>query len=404
MGWDVKRILVVAAMVGMTLAPGQAPVMGVAVGWERPQKVQSWFDPGFVDLAVPRPGVAIAVDGSTVHLVWSRYAAGKLKLLHMASHDRGETWSDRVRLASTRTTDYRLGSMYPAVDVKGDEVHVTWLGFNVTRDQAFVFHRASHDAGRAWGPKSKIGSAHSWHPVGVTIDGRHVHVVFNRVNNAGGSFAAHAVSHDRGATWTPPVRISRFAERVHRPVVIDASAGRVHVVYREHLDLHVDALFYRRSDDHGRTWTVRQRVSDRTSEHNGFDISSSQNHVHVAYGTFSGPAGEGGLLQYRTSADGGETWAKATTLMPIGDSPVTALAADGKFVHLLTAWLPDEAPKAMVSPDAGHSWSDPEDLRGHQSRPYEIALGADRVRAHAAFLSPKPSDEWTSILRYQRRN
>ena len=107
---------------------------------------------------------SLAVDGSTVHLVWANAVkvGGNVyaRLLYMRSTNSGASWSSPALLASGSGDDW-----FPAVAARGGKVYVSWLhrgSANATYTARAV---ASSDGGATWSAPLTISGASSTVPL-----------------------------------------------------------------------------------------------------------------------------------------------------------------------------------------------------------------------------------------------
>src|SRR5579885_2094292 len=139
--------------------------------------------------------------------------------------------------------------------------------------------------------------------------------------------------------------------------------GHIHVVYQAELkDSDIEHVFYRRSDDHGKTWTEPKDISqikDGAASHARIAIEKDGAVDVVWLDTIPGEK-ENDVFFVR-SADGGKTWGTPidVSCTPGASSePCIAVGPDGN-VHV--AWVDGPAKSAeifyAVSDDHGSSWS-----------------------------------------------
>ena len=64
---------------------------------------------------------AIALNGSYIHVVWADWRDGDQEIYYKNSTDNGATWSSDMRL-----TNAAGGSIYPDIAVNGSSIHVVW--------------------------------------------------------------------------------------------------------------------------------------------------------------------------------------------------------------------------------------------------------------------------------------
>jgi hypothetical protein len=153
------------------------------------------------------------------------------------------------------------------------------------------------------------------------------------------------------------------------------SFGRLHVVFTENVrtfDCPICYhLFYRYSDDNGRTWSIRTDVSSLPiGVVKPQMIVSQDDNLHVVW-----EAGRGGALgqlsdpttvMYASSYDRGANWTRPVEfVVPDGRAKNITLGEDG-LGNLLVVWLalPENTVYYQVSTNKGRTWSEAEPFPG----------------------------------------
>jgi hypothetical protein len=102
----------------------------------------------------------LAVDGSTVHLVWANAVkiSGKVyaRLIYMRSTNSGASWSSPALLASASGDDW-----FPAVAARGGRLYVSWLHRGSANDTYTARAVGSSDGGATWSAPITVSSASS---------------------------------------------------------------------------------------------------------------------------------------------------------------------------------------------------------------------------------------------------
>lgn len=163
-------------------------------------------------------------------------------------------------------------------------------------------------------------------------------------------------STDGGRTWSVRTNLARLPGGDERPQIKVDGRDRVHLVWDHGSDwyLGIDKPaygVYRRSDDGGQTWTEAALlgVGDGPTVQNTLAVTTDGNPLVVsrsAYGT---------ELYYQYSPDGGATWTAAQAIPGVRardplerglDSYSMATDSAGK-IHLLVAGFPEGSPAAI---------------------------------------------------------
>jgi hypothetical protein len=146
------------------------------------------------------------------------------------------------------------------------------------------------------------------------------------------------------------------------------SQGRLHVVFTENVrtfDCPICYhLFYRYSDDNGRTWSIRTDVSSLPiGVVKPQMILDAEDNIHVVW-----EAGRGGALgqlsdpttvMYASSYDRGMSWSRPVEfVVPDGRAKNITLGEDG-LGNLVVVWLalPENTVYYQVSPNRGRTWT-----------------------------------------------
>jgi hypothetical protein len=153
------------------------------------------------------------------------------------------------------------------------------------------------------------------------------------------------------------------------------SQGVLHIVFTENLRTPECAIcyhvFYRRSTDNGRNWSIRSDLSRfPTGTADPRLLIDPQDNLHVVWeagrGGANGQLSEPTTVMYSASYDGGANWTPPVEfIVPDGRAKNAVLGLDGQG-NLLAAWLslPQGLVYYHVSPDQGRTWSEPQPVPG----------------------------------------
>lgn len=185
-------------------------------------KVQLTLDTNIVN----RGPVSIAASGSNVHTVWrdDRNGNGNGEIYYKRSSDNGASWGPDVRL----TVDTMM-SQFPTLAVNGSTVHVVWEDF---RDDMLggweIYYKRSLDGGTTWEPDRRFtenGSGSS-DPT-IAVNGSNVYLIWN--DSEMGYGLHYNFSTDNGTSWNNHNLITENAMPFFPSVAVSGSA--VHVVW-----------------------------------------------------------------------------------------------------------------------------------------------------------------------------
>ena len=256
------------------------------VTWREAVTVTAREDTGFDDKEW------LAIDQSPrspyTHRMYVAWRPAFYEGLWLASSaDGGLTWSEPITAA--------LGDIhaaYPVVDVEGRLLvfFVDPLKVNECGAIRFV---ASDDGGETFGaqqhvadirqPRSPLNDEDKFRVFSIISaavdpsDPDRMYVAWTDARDAesNGADAMLAYSHDGGATWSEPARLSSEPPGRVRddflPVIHAGARGRLHAFWMDRRgdpdNVLVHAM-YRASDDGGKTWGPTSRVSDLATDHN----------------------------------------------------------------------------------------------------------------------------------------
>jgi hypothetical protein len=115
---------------------------------------------------------AIAVDGSNIYVVWNVYTSGNAEIYFKRSGDRGITWTADMQLT------YNAGSSYhPAIAVDGSSIYVVWD--DSTPGNTEIYFKRSGYRGVTWkADKRLINTARASYEPAIAVDGSNIYVVW----------------------------------------------------------------------------------------------------------------------------------------------------------------------------------------------------------------------------------
>jgi len=223
-------------------------------------------------------GRCLDVSGDTLHVVWSQQTISGRAVYYSHSLDTGLTWSVAVPISDTIGNCY-----YPAIAVSGSTVHVVW--FDNTLSTPASWYRRSLDGGNTWGQRVLIDSNTIFWP-GVAASGSLVAMSLNK-----GIFDSTLVfmrrSIDNGTNWDPEVQVSHrppVAGRSEDPAIAVLGSD-IHLSWN---DNRIDTMqiWYSHSPDGGITWNGETRISGSHSYTTM--VCPDGPNVDVPYGNYGG--------------------------------------------------------------------------------------------------------------------
>lgn len=180
----------------------------------------------------------------------------------------------------------------------GSALHLFWV-------DGGVHYSHSLDAGLSWGTaQNRLGEGIVADSVVARALAQDIHVLLS--SRSGGVFYQHSA--DNGMSWDPIIRLTPSSVySISRPDMNITLEGIVHVVWTDYIvstepGYPKGLLFYRRSADGGETWDAEPRQLEQGGSIISYvTIATMGNHVLIAW------AREGNLFWQR-SDDGGVTW------------------------------------------------------------------------------------------------
>ena len=259
-----------------------------------------------------------------------------------ASEDGGQTWAKRGTPAPRDTPRVARGNVAAGLATNGDLIVIS-SGWSdpVAETRGTIMPplvSRSSDGGRTWSIDPN-GFPEPWPEEGRREMAPEGHLVpfgdilvgrdgMLRVGLYGGGPGSTRIyrSSDDGTTWTEAGMVSSRAV-IHEPAFLHLGGGRWLLAARLNgLDLYV-------SEDDGRTWTLREKLTD-AQQHPGHLLRLRDGTLLLTYGNREEPKG----VDIRVSRDEGETWSRAFRAVDfIGDGgyPSSVQLADGR---ILTAY------------------------------------------------------------------
>ena len=175
----------------------------------------TWSAPVQVSRFNRSPGSVVTVDGTgTVRVIFETFALGRDRVAYATSTDGGASFSttlldpiDDIPSPLPGAT-YRTDS-FPALAMDGRSLHVVWSDWNGAN--ARVLYIRSTDGGATWsGPVTISGSTgDQLFPWVAAANGKVYATWFDRAPGGGDTYSISGVaSTDGGASWSAPVTVS----------------------------------------------------------------------------------------------------------------------------------------------------------------------------------------------------
>jgi len=317
---------------------------------------------------------AIAVEASgKIHVVWQDDTSGNYEIYHKKSPDGGLTWTTSKRLTFTSGLS---GSPAIAVDASLN-LHVVWQ--DDTSGNYEIYHKKSTDGGATWTASKRLSwtSGGSEVPaIGIGSSGK-LHVVWSD-DTPGNEEIYYTQSKDKGANWAANQRLTWTSGGSKIPAIGVDSSGNPHVVWRDDTPGNFE-LYYKSSPDGGATWATNKRLTWNSGTSNEPVIAvDASGHLHVVW-TDDTPGND--EIFYKQSLDGGAAWAASKRLIwNSGSSHSPAMTVDSSD-HLHVVYVDHTSGRIDLyykkSMDGGANWTTGSRLTWTIGSKGSPALGVD---------------------------
>lgn len=183
---------------------------------------------------------AIAVSADNIHAVWCDDRNGNLEIYYRRSLNNGDTWG-----GNTRLTNADSSSLWVAIAAEGSAIHVVWED---KRDgEREVYYKRSVDNGDTWEDDTALttdglATPTELHPSIAVADGS-VHVVWNDIVD-GNQEIYSLRSTDAGITWDDIERLTEDDSASYNPA-ITAWDYNLHVTWVDERDGNPE-VYYKR--------------------------------------------------------------------------------------------------------------------------------------------------------------
>ena len=292
---------------------------------------------------------AVAIDANNhIHCVWNDSTPGNDEIHYRKSTDGGTSWT-------TRRLSWNSGSSeYPDIAVDSNyHIHVVW--HDDTSGNSEIYYKKSTDGGISWMTQAlTMNTGHSMYPSIATDTNNHIHAVWMD-STPGNAEIYYKKSTNGGSTWISR-RLTWNSTSSQMPAMVIGSNNHVHVVWYDDAPGNFE-IFYKRSTDGGATWSARRLTYNTGSSDQPSIAVDSNNYLHVVWRDYSPGSEE---ILYKKSTDGGASWTTRRLTYNSGYSTVPAICADSNN-HIHVVWH-DYTPGNYevfykTSTDGGTSWA-----------------------------------------------
>jgi len=284
---------------------------------------QNWNAPVILSQAISNIwSYAIAVSGSTVHVVWLNNMENRF--LYRRSTNAGATWSQEDTILMT-TQNF----ISHCIATNGNNVYLVWGDNRIGINNLEIYFMSSNDAGLNWSTPQRLtntGNNVGDNVPSIAVNGNFLHLVWGRHARI-----LYLRSTNNGISWEP----ERFltSDTIYQSQsVIAVSGNNVHVTWMDQRNNQIQ-IFYRMSSDNGANWQQETYLTEISYTADYHTICAIGNNIHVAWRDFRTIPWH---IGYRNSINNGMTWQPDIILTPNSftqEGP--SIAAAGSKVHLI---------------------------------------------------------------------
>jgi hypothetical protein len=309
---------------------------------------------------------SVAVDGHDVHAIWVDNREGHGEVYTRRSADDGASWSPEARLS-----DVPYDSYVPTIAASAGRVYAGWVDTGDGNEEEHF--RASDDRGVSWGPISRLtyNGANSWAP-SIAANGATVHFVwFDQQDAPIQPREAERMLGDMmivvGLPFTPtpdgvivtvanaagPPQTMFYGEAIMvnvRNMMAQIAQAALQWVSRGgdprwlevamksferaiRLAMSEWEIYYVRSDDAGRTWSVPTRLTYAPGTSLRPSIAIDGDNVHLAW--FDGRGGNSQIF-FKRSRDAGRSWEPDVRITQSnGEASLASIAVHEGIAHVV---------------------------------------------------------------------
>ncbi|EMR73820.1 BNR repeat-like domain protein [Thermoplasmatales archaeon SCGC AB-539-N05] len=269
---------------------------------------------------------SIGANGNNIHIVWqdTRHSGTNREIYYKVSRDNGITWSDDIRL-----TDAQKRSSEPWLAVNGDAIYVTWMDYRLEGSE--IYFKMSEDNGYTWSNDTRLtfNPAPSYLPV-VGVYNNNLHIIWQD-NREGGWGIYYKKSENNGKNWTDAIRISGYNyTSAYSHMCVNKES--IYVVWVDHRGSR--EIYYKFSNNNGDSWSEDKRLTytDNVSTDPYVEIYGDT--VYVTWEDYRN--GVDPEIYYNVGLNYGETWSDDIRLTNTTDGSIDpCLASNNEGIYVL---------------------------------------------------------------------
>ncbi len=327
---------------------------------------------------------AIAINGSDIYVVWSNETPGRRDIYFKKSSSGAATWQSTHRL-----TENSLNSRNPKIAVNGSSVYVVWEDH--AQGHEGIYFRRSLNGGATWQNARRIALSlgFAWSPA-IAVSGSNIYVAWNDI--APENYEIYfRKSADGGGTWQSVQRLTNNSGSSDNPALA-VSGSNVYIVWKDNTGREHEAIYFRKSPNGGATWQSAHRFEEDSGTSLHPAIAAGGSNVYVAWHHY---VTENSEIYFTRSTDRGATWQSIQRLTKnSGASGAAELAVSGSNIYI--TWFDDTPGNYEIyfrkSFDGGATWAGAQRLTKNSGKSQIPAIAADESNVYVVWNDDTPGN------------
>lgn len=327
---------------------------------------------------------AIAIDGPNVYVVWSNETPGRRNIYFKKSSSGGATWQGVHRF-----TESSPNSRNPKIAVNGSSVYVVWEDH--AQGHEGIYLRRSLNRGETWQSARRLVNSlvFAWSPA-IAVNGSNIYVAWSDIAPANYEIYFRK-SADGGATWQSTERLTNNSGSSDNPALA-VSGSNVYIVWKDNTLREHEEIYFRKSPNGGATWQSAQRFMEYTGTSLHPTIAAGGSNVYVAWHHY---VTENSEIYYTKSSNRGATWQNIQRLTKnSGASGAAELAVSGSNIYI--TWYDNTPGNYEIyfrkSSDGGATWAGAQRLTTNSGKSQSPAIAADASNVYVVWHDDTPGN------------
>lgn len=335
---------------------------------------------------------SIAIHENTVHVVWTTWPDEYTsEVYYKRSLDNGKTWGYATKINSNESK-----ATCPSVAVHDNMVHIVWKDYRHGNPE--VYHTCSTDNGETWVFFQRVtfnsSRKSNIYDIDLALDGINVYVVWKDYRS-GSSEIFFKRSNDNGKTWSDDQRLTSDYAPSYVPV-LSLQNVNLYVVY-EDWGTRTNICFLK-SVDSGNNWTQKSYLTDDQNAGNSEnpDIAVEENILYLVWQDDGTGNSE---IYFKKSSDGGENWSDSKQLT--FDSIVSINPKIYVYMKSVTVIWQEQHNGSFdiyykTSTDGGETWNENQQLVANKDC-YDVEIAGEADNIHMVwqeYHEPCWADIW----------